>query len=61
MKYGMNGYTLGIFIHAPFGVQMSGSMHSFQQYIVENLERFTGIMIDKVDVTIQEVSYEGKT
>ncbi|HOV63049.1 MAG TPA: hypothetical protein PLG43_04090 [Spirochaetia bacterium] len=61
MKYGMNGYTLGIFIHVPFGVQMSGSMHSFQQYIVENLERFTGIMIDKVDVTIQEVSYEGKT
>ncbi|MBI9103460.1 MAG: hypothetical protein JEY99_13665 [Spirochaetales bacterium] len=50
------GYSIHIFLKIPFGVQLSGNMHDFQQYVIESLERYTGIMIEKVDVEIDNVS-----
>ena len=51
-----HGYKIDVFIKIPFGVQLSGNMHDFQQYIVDSLEKYTGIMIEKVNVEIDNVS-----
>lgn len=51
-----NGYQLIIDIKIPFGVQMSGNLHDLQQYIVDSLQRYTGIMIDKADIRIDNIS-----
>ncbi len=56
VRYDSHGYKIGVFIHVPYGIQLSGNLHNFQQYIIENLERFTGILIEKVNITIDNVS-----
>ena len=49
-------YELGVYLQVPFGVALSASLHTFQEYIIENIERYTGIMIRRVDVNIEMVS-----
>ncbi|MAG13315.1 MAG: hypothetical protein CMN78_01835 [Spirochaetales bacterium] len=56
VKSGSNGYIIAIFLEMPFGAQLSGNLHGFQAYVIENIERYTGIMIEKVDIQIQHVS-----
>jgi len=52
------GYRIGILIKIPFGVQVSGNMHDFRQYVIDSLERYTGIMIEKLDLKIDAVAPE---
>lgn len=50
------GYKLTIKIIVPFGTQLSGNIHTFQQYVIENIQRYTGIMIQEVNIVIDEFS-----
>lgn len=50
------GYILTLHIHVPYGVQLSGNLHGFQEYLIDSLERYTGIMIQKVNVIIDDFS-----
>ena len=50
------GYIIGIYLDVRFGSQLSGSLHDFQEYVIENIERYTGIMIEKVDIQVGHVS-----
>ncbi len=51
-----HGYILTLHIHVPYGVQLSGNLHGFQEYLIDNLERYAGIMIQKVNVIIEDFS-----
>jgi uncharacterized alkaline shock family protein YloU/adenylate kinase family enzyme len=46
------GYRLTIVIELPYGTQLSGNIHNLQQYIIDNIERFTGILIEEVNLVI---------
>ncbi len=50
------GYRLTIVIEVPFGSQLSGRIHNLQQYIIDNIERFTGILIEEVNLVIDRFS-----
>ena len=50
------GYILSIFVDIPFGKQLSGNIHDFHEYIIENIERYTGILIAKADIIIDKIS-----
>jgi adenylate kinase family enzyme len=50
------GYSIGVYIHVPYGLEISGNLHSFREYIVDNLERYAGILVDRVNVTIDDFS-----
>ena len=39
-----------------FWIQLSGNLHAFQEYTAENIERYTGIMIEKLNIFIDKVS-----
>ena len=54
----LNGQQHGIevFLNVPFRAQLSGSIHNLQHYILVNIERFTGLTLDRVDVTIAGVT-----
>ena len=54
-----HGYILTLHIHVPYGVQLSGNLHGFQEYLIDSLERYTGIMIQKVNVIIEDFSARG--
>ena len=55
VKNDPRGYKLKITIHIPLGIQMSGSIHNLQEYIIESIERYSGVNIHKVTVTIEKL------
>lgn len=60
-----HGYRLIITIDVPFGKQLTGLIHNLQQYIIDNIERFTGILVEEVSIIIDKLtgvpSSPGKT
>ena len=49
------GYRLVITIDVPYGIQLGGNIHQLQQYIIENIERYTGILIEEVNIIIDKI------
>ena len=56
IKTDSQGYRLIITIDVPFGKQLTGLIHSLQQYIIDNIERFTGILIEEVSIIIDKIT-----
>lgn len=56
IKTDKRGYRIIITIDVPFGKQLTGEIHKLQQYIIENIERFTGILIEEVSIIIDKIS-----
>ncbi len=55
VKNDPRGYKLKISIHIPLGIQMSGSIHNLQEYIIESIERYSGVNIHNVTITIEKL------
>ncbi|MDR2552621.1 MAG: hypothetical protein LBD31_05595 [Treponema sp.] len=49
------GYRLVITIDVPFGLQLGGNIHDLQQYIIDNIERYTGILIEEINIIIDQI------
>ncbi len=49
------GYRLVITIDVPYGTQLAGNIHDLQQYLIDNIERFTGILIEEVNIIIDKI------
>ena len=56
VKTDPQGYKLIITIDVPFGTQLTGKIHKMQEYIVENIEQFTGILIEDVHIIIDKIT-----
>ncbi|RKX79389.1 MAG: hypothetical protein DRP87_03300 [Spirochaetes bacterium] len=56
VKSDTHEFKLGIHVQIPFGTQLSGNIHNLQQYIKENIERYTGIVIKEMNITIENIS-----
>lgn len=56
IKTDTRGYRLIITIDVPFGRQLTGEIHRLQQYVIENIERFTGILIEEVSIIIDKIT-----
>ncbi len=50
----INGYKLSIDIRLPYGVELSNIVHNFREYLIDNLERYSGIMIDTVNIKVED-------
>ena len=50
-----DGYHIDLFLDVPLGVQLAGTVHELQRYIVDQVERYTGIIIDELNVTIDSL------
>jgi uncharacterized alkaline shock family protein YloU len=49
------GYRLVITIDVPYGIQLGGNIHELQQYVIDNIERYTGILIEEVNIIIDKI------
>jgi adenylate kinase family enzyme len=49
------GYRLVITIDVPYGIQLGGNIHELQTYIIDNIERYTGILIEEVNIIIDKI------
>lgn len=56
IKEDNQGYTLDISIHLPYGTQFAEMLHNFKEYVIDSLERHTGILIEEVNLTIERVT-----
>ena len=50
------GYTFDVYLDVPYGSQLSGTIHGMQNYVVENLEKYTGIMVRRVNIVVDTIS-----
>jgi NDP-sugar pyrophosphorylase family protein len=53
------GYRLVITIDVPYGTQLGGNIHDLQRYIIDNIERYTGILIEEVNIIIDKFIQNG--
>ena len=51
-----NSYGIEVLLRVPYRSQLSGSTHALQEYIVDNIEKFTGLVLDEVNITIDSIS-----
>ena len=56
IKPNTRGYRITILIDVPFGTQLTGKVHKMQQYIIDKIESFTGILIEEVSIIIDKIS-----
>ena len=49
------GYRLVITIDVPYGTQLGGNIHNLQRYVIDNIERYTGILIEEVNIIIDKI------
>jgi hypothetical protein len=56
VKDDVAGYRLVITIDVPYGTQLGGNIHALQQYVIENIERYTGILIEEVNIIIDKIT-----
>lgn len=56
IKTNNRGYRLIITIDVPFGRQLTGEIHRLQHYVIENIEKYTGILIEEVSIIIDKIT-----
>ncbi len=56
IKTDARGYRLLVTIDVPFGTQLTGKVHKLQQYIIDKIESFTGILIEEVSIIIDKIT-----
>ncbi len=50
-----DGYFLNLTVDVPFGTQLTGKIHQLQKYIIDNIERYTGILIIQLNIIIDKI------
>lgn len=53
-----HGYKINVYVRVPYGAQLAGTVHGLQSYVVENLEKYTGIIIDELNIVVDSVGDE---
>ena len=56
VKPDINGYKIKLFIKVPYVTQLSGKIHNFQHYVSNNLEKYSGIMVQEVNIKIETLT-----
>ena len=56
IKTESRGYRIIILIDVPFGTQLTGKIHKMQQYIIDKIESYTGILIEEVSIVIDKIT-----
>lgn len=51
-----DSYRLKIHVTIPLDTDIAGNLHGLQNYIIENVERYTGIILHEVSISIDELS-----
>lgn len=49
------GYIIDVGLAVPFGYELATSLHSLHDYIIEKIEKYTGIIIEELHVSIDSI------
>lgn len=56
VRMGRSGYRINLFIDVPYGQALTGDLHEMRTYIINNIRKYTGIILDKLEVSIDNIS-----
>lgn len=56
IKTDNRGYKIIITIDVPFGTQLTGKIHNMQKYIIDHIEKYTGILVEEVSIIIDKIT-----
>lgn len=57
VKQENRGYRLTVSLNVPFGLQLAGIIHNLHRYIIESVEKYTGIIIEELNLNIDKVTH----
>ena len=60
VKLGRNGYGIELFVDVPYGRSLSGELHELRTYIRNNIQKYTGIIIEHMEISIDNISQRKK-
>ncbi len=46
---------LEVVLRVPFDVPVAGRLHQLRDYIISSVERFSGLLVDQVDITVDQI------
>jgi uncharacterized alkaline shock family protein YloU len=55
VKMGRSGYGIELFIDVPYGKTLTGELHELRTYIQNNIQKYTGIIIDNLELSIDNI------
>ena len=50
------GYRITIMLEVPFGTKLPSKVRALQEYIVDRIEKFTGILVAEVNIVIDRLT-----
>ncbi len=61
VKTSRTGYAIDLYIDVPFGKPLGGELHALRNYILSNIKKYTGIHIEHIEISIDNVSKRKKS
>ncbi|MBN1410839.1 MAG: Asp23/Gls24 family envelope stress response protein [Spirochaetales bacterium] len=55
-KVQTQGYIVDLVLQVPFGLEIPEIVHNLQNYIITHIEKFTGLMLKEVNITVGTIS-----
>ena len=52
---------LEVMLRVPFDVPVAGRLHQLRDYIISSVERFSGLLLDQVDITVDQIEGSGRS
>ncbi|AEJ60687.1 hypothetical protein Spith_0403 [Spirochaeta thermophila DSM 6578] len=49
-------YHITIFLSVPFGKELASPLHELHRYIITNLERYTGIIVEELHMVVDKIT-----
>ena len=53
---GRKGYGINLGIDVPYGKSLAGGLHGLNRYIRNNIQKYTGIIIEHLEIAVEQVS-----
>ena len=60
VRMGRSGYGINLFIDVPYGRTLTGDLHELRSYIIKNIRKYTGIILDNLEISIDNISMRKK-
>lgn len=56
VRVARSGYSIDLFIGVPYGKTLTSDLEALRKYIQDTIQRYTGITIDTLEISVDEVS-----
>ncbi len=56
VKVGRQGYSIDLSIIVPYGKSLASDLEDLRKYIQDTIQKYTGISIDMVEISVDEIS-----